>query len=282
MPRLPLSPTAVWGVVKELRASAEDFRPVVVSGEPEHARAVAEGLGEGGVDGAVRNLAGRALEPYDVEGARVLVHVLAAPGAGEEDVRVLRLAVRKGAEVVAVVPDASPGVVPDVPHVLATDVVAVRAGEAFPLPEVAARVAVRAGDASHELAARLPALRPAVVESIVRRFSVQNGVLGVAIFIPGADFPVLTLNQIRMVLRIAAAHGEEIGRDRALEILSVVGAGLGFRAVARQLGGFVPGAGWAVKGGVAYTGTRALGEASSAYFAAGGTKGLVGSVRPRS
>ena len=77
----------------------------------------------------------------------------------------------------------------------------------------------------------------------------QNGVLGVAIFIPGADFPVLTLNQIRMVLRIAAAHGEELDKERAVEILTVVAAGLGFRTVARQLVGLVPGFGWAVKGG---------------------------------
>jgi uncharacterized protein (DUF697 family) len=195
---------------------------------------------------------------------------------------VLRLAGRKGVEVVAVVPGVQPGSVPDVPYVPATDVVVVHPGFAVPLEDVAARVADRAAEASHELAARLPALRPAVVESIVRRFSVQNGVLGVAIFIPGADFPVLTLNQIRMVLRIAAAHGEDIGRDRALEILSVVGAGLGFRTIARQVAGLVPGGGWAVKGGIAYTGTRALGEASAAYFAAGGTKGLVESVRPRS
>lgn len=282
MPRLPLSPTAVWGVVKELRVAAEDFRPVVVAGAPEHAREVAEGLGRDGEPGAVRDVSGRMPEPYDVEGARVLVHVLAGPEAGEEDERVLRLAGRKGVEVVAVVPGARPGSVPEVPYVLATDVVVVHPGSAVPVEDVAARVAERAGEASHELAARLPALRPAVVESIVRRFSVQNGVLGVAIFIPGADFPVLTLNQIRMVLRIAAAHGEDIGRDRAFEILSVVGAGLGFRTIARQVAGLVPGGGWAVKGGIAYTGTRALGEASSAYFAAGGTKRIVGSVRSRS
>ena len=41
-----------------------------------------------------------------------------------------------------------------------------------------------------------------------------------------------------------------------------VGAGLGFRALARSLLDFVPVGGWAVKSAVAYSGTRALGEAA--------------------
>jgi uncharacterized protein (DUF697 family) len=47
--------------------------------------------------------------------------------------------------------------------------------------------------------------------------------------------------------------------------LATVGAGLGFRALARELLDLVPVAGWAVKGLVAYTGTRALGEATVKY-----------------
>jgi hypothetical protein len=43
--------------------------------------------------------------------------------------------------------------------------------------------------------------------------------------------------------------------------------------------------GWAIKGGIAYVGTRALGKAASAYFEAGVQEKLkeaVGSVRSRS
>src|SRR5207237_588830 len=49
-------------------------------------------------------------------------------------------------------------------------------------------------------------------------------------------------------------------------LFGVVGAAFGFRAAARELLDLVPVAGWAVKGGVAYTGTRALGEAAVRYF----------------
>lgn len=280
MARLPLKPTAVWGIVKELRAAAEDFRPLLVSGSPEHAAVLLAQLVEGGDADAVRDLSGRQSSQYDLEGARVLVHLVAGE-VSEDDEKTLRLADRKEVEVVCVVVGA-PEEAPDVPFVLATDVLAVSPGETLPFEAIAERIADRAGEASHQLAARLPALRPAVVESIVKGLSVQNGILGAAIFIPGADFPVLTLNQIRMVLRIGAAHGEEIDRERVPEVLSVVGVGLGFRTVARQFAGVVPGLGWALKGGIAYAGTRAVGEAAAAYFAAGGTGRLRGSVRPRS
>jgi uncharacterized protein (DUF697 family) len=49
-------------------------------------------------------------------------------------------------------------------------------------------------------------------------------------------------------------------------VLGVVGSGLGFRAIARRAIGVVPVVGWAIKGGVAYAGTRALGEAAMRYF----------------
>jgi uncharacterized protein (DUF697 family) len=70
-----------------------------------------------------------------------------------------------------------------------------------------------------------------------------------------------------MVLRVFAAHGLELedANHRLPELAATVGAGFGFRAVARQLLGLIPLAGWAVKGGVAYGGTRAIGEASLRY-----------------
>jgi uncharacterized protein (DUF697 family) len=79
---------------------------------------------------------------------------------------------------------------------------------------------------------------------------------------------VLTLNELRLVLRIADAHGYEIDAGRLPEVLATLGAGFGFRAVAREALAVVPIAGWAVKGAVAYGGTRALGEAAVRYFAA--------------
>ena len=87
---------------------------------------------------------------------------------------------------------------------------------------------------------------------------------------------------MRMVFRIGGAYGADVDRERAVELLGVLGAGLGFRAVAREVVGVVPGLGWVVKGAIAYAGTRALGEAAIRYFDAGGIGAIVGSVRSRS
>ena len=279
MSKLPLSPTSVWGVVKEMRASDEDLRPLLVGGASEQAAAIHAALAVDADLEALRDVSGRAPSAYDLEGANVLVYAVAGSAPGDEDLKVLQLASRKRVGIVCVLFDVAGGDRPSVPHVLDTDVIAVAPGEALPVETIAERIADRAGDGSHHLAARIPALRPPVVQAIVKHFSLQNGVLGVAIFIPGADFPVLTLNQIRMVLRIAAAYGEQLDKERAFEVLSVIAAGLGFRTIARHVVGLVPGLGWAVKGGLAYAATLAVGEAADAYFAAGGTKAIERSVR---
>ena len=284
MKKLPLHPAAVYGVVKEIKAAAEDLSPLVVDGAPGLAGEVVSALGEGGDPSAIRNLSGGKVTAYDLQGAALLVYVVDGEAVAKEDEEILKLADRNDVETVCVLVGAKSQPV-DVPYVPATRVVAVPPGQAIPVARIAEVIASLTEENGYGLAARLPVLRKAVVETIVRRFSRQNGILGVAIFIPGADFPVLTLNQLRMIFRIAAAHGEEIDRERIPEILAVVGAGLGFRTVAREALGFVPGLGWVVKGGVAYLGTQALGKAATAYFEQGGARGLAqaaDAVRSRS
>ena len=284
MRRFPVKPLAVYGLIKEMRTAVEDFRPLLVAGAPEPAGKIEAALVADGDPEAVRSLAGRTPTAYDLAGAEVLVYVIEGASAGPGDGKVLRLADRHDVESVCVLFSAA-AELPDIPHVLATDVIVVRPGQEIPFDALADRIADRAGDKGYVLAAKLPALRAAVCREIVRGFARQNGILGAAIFIPGADLPVLTLNQIRMVLRLAAAYGEEIDAERAVELLGVIGAGLGFRALARQALTVVPGPGWAIKGGIAYTGTLALGEAAVAYFESGGQKLVretLDSVRSRS
>ena len=233
----------------------------------------------------MRDLSDWEVTRYDVQGGQVLVHLVDGPRPSEADEAVLRMAGRNGVEVLCVLIGEPAGEPVDVPYVLATDVLAVAPREALPIERIAERIAARAGENSYALAAKLPVLRKAVCEDIVRGFSRQNGLLAAAIFIPGADLPVLLLNQIRMVFRIAAAHGESIDRERAFEVVPVIAAGFGFRAVARSVVGVVPVVGWAAQGAVAFAATRALGEAAIAYFEAGGTKrleDLLRSVRSRS
>jgi uncharacterized protein (DUF697 family) len=282
--RLPLHPAAVYGVVKEIKAAAEDLSPLVVAGAEGPASELVAALAEGGDTSALRDLSGREVTRYDLQGAALLLYVVSGEKPSAEDEQVLKLADRNDVDAVCVLVGAKSTHV-DVAYVPATRVVAVPPGRPLPVDRIAELVASLTDETGYALAARLPVVREAVVEAIVRRFARQNGVLGVAIFIPGADFPVLTLNQLRMVFRIAAAHGEEIDRERIPEVLAVVGAGLGFRTVAREALGFVPGLGWAIKGGVAYAGTKALGKAATAYFEPGGAHALsraADAVRSRS
>lgn len=116
------------------------------------------------------------------------------------------------------------------------------------------------------LASRLPSFREAAIEKVVRETAARNALIGGITILPGSDMPILTANQIRMVLKIAAIHGEKLTLARCKELLAVVGAGFTFRALARQLLGLLPGPGWIIKGGVAYGGTVALGRLAKKYF----------------
>jgi uncharacterized protein (DUF697 family) len=243
-----LGPLAVMGIVRELRRGAGDPRPLAVAGARELVPLLARELRAGGDSSAV--VEGR------VDGAAAVVWI------GAPDEEQLRAAERKDIPIVAVSEEET------VPYVLATDLIHVRPGRGFPTEEIAAALARRLGENGTSLAARLPVLRRPVCDALIASFSRRNGLIAAAVFVPGVDLPVLTLNQVRLVLRIALAHGEELDNQRSLELLGVVGAGFGFRAAARELLDLVPVAGWALKGAVAYAGTRAIGEAAVRYFEA--------------
>jgi uncharacterized protein (DUF697 family) len=140
------------------------------------------------------------------------------------------------------------------------------------LEELTTRV-VRALDDDYlvALAKGYPPFRRAACEEIIRHNARQNAVVG-ALPIPGADMPVMTANQARMVLNIAAAYGEELSVERARELLGVLAAGFGLRALARQAVKLVPLGGWAAAGVIGYAGTIAMGRATILYFERGGQR----------
>ena len=104
--------------------------------------------------------------------------------------------------------------------------------------------------------------RPLSVDA-VNATAVQNAGVGLVVFIPGADMPIMTLNQAKMLLQIAAAYGEPMSMERVKELAAVVGGAFALRSVARQVVAFVPALGWAVKAAIGYSGTQAMGRAAS-------------------
>lgn len=253
-----VSAGAIRKLLKEIEASAAREHVLAFGGAIELAAVLRRQFLRDGADPGALRLGGP-------QGAAAYIHVLAGePDEGDE--AALRAAKRAGVPVIAIAVGAEPDVIP---YVLATDVVRAAEGHAFPLAEIARVVANRLAEAGAPLAARVPILRDPVCERLIASTARQNGRFAAAVWIPGADLPVLTLNQLRLVLRIAQAYGEDTGRERLPELLATLGAGFGLRAVARVALDAVPVAGWAVQGAVAYAGTRAVGEAARKRFARG-------------
>jgi len=241
-----VGPMSMVALLREVRKAERDSKPLAVAGARELVPVLARELRVGGDPLAV-------LEQETTDAAALI-------WVGDADEERLRAASRQRIPIIAVSDAAT------LPYVLADDIVRVPPGQGFPIERIAEVLARRLDDEGLSLAARLPVLRNAVTARLITAASRRNGLIGVAVFIPGVDMPILTFNQLRMVLRIALAHGEGIDRSRAVELAGVVGAGFTFRAIARTMLDVVPFAGWAVKGAIAYTGTRAVGEAAVRYF----------------
>ncbi len=90
-----------------------------------------------------------------------------------------------------------------------------------------------------------------------------------SVFAAGADFLVLTKNQLMMMYRLAAIYDRDLD-DRFriyTELAPVVGAGLLWRTAARQIAAVLPFALGAIpKVAIAYTGTYAVGQAARLYY----------------
>jgi len=264
---LPISAAAIRKLLKEIESSGSGAHVLAVGGAAELVPLLRQQLLRGRAEpGAVR-LGGP-------EGADVYVHVLAGD-PGDEDVAVLRRARRARVPVIAVARGSARNAA-TIPYVLATDVVWVGAGASFPLETITSAIAVRLAEHGAPLAARVPLLRRPVCEQLVASFARKNGLVAAAVWIRGADLPVLALNELRLVLRLAQAHGAaDDVRDRLPELVATLGTCFGLRALARALVDLFPGAGWLLKGAVAYAGTRALGEAARVRFSPAPTPPLV-------
>lgn len=254
-----IHPGTIYGLIKELRVAASDDRSIVIGGARELASVLAREFGRDAEPGAVRT-------EGSLENAAALVYVLAGPPS-PADVDALRGADLGGVPVVCV-RTARGGVLrdEDVPYVLSEDLVDVPPGAGFPLERIAERLASRLGEKGSNVARRVPALRDAVAEHLVRSFSARAAWIAGAWFVPGGESLALTVKQLRLVLRIAHLYGHDVDATRAPEIAAVLAGGAGFKRAAKRALATLPLFGWLVRGGVAYAGTRAVGEAAIRRF----------------
>jgi hypothetical protein len=203
------------------------------------------------------------LERPEVNEAAALVLVIRG-AATPADEHALRRAERRQLSTLCIVLTESPhngGVLPYIP---ATDVLRTRVLGPAVVRWIGRRLTAREPEAAWALASRLPALQDAVTRSLVDRYARRNALIAAATFVKGEDFPSLTLNELRMTLRLGAVAGADPRNAQALAVATSLGGGLALRAVARRLGSVLPLPDWALRALVAYAGTRAIGLAAAA------------------
>lgn len=166
---------------------------------------------------------------------------------------------------------------------------AIGAGSDTLLPETAVeelrgRIITRLSHRQLALGRYLPAFRKQVAASVINQTSRANAEFALLSNLPamiplvgnlmavGADFLVLTKNQLMLIYKLAAIHGRDLGQPGRIyaEMLPVVGAGILWRTVARELSALIPfAAGTIPKVLIAYAGTAVAGQAANFYYVQG-------------
>lgn len=152
---------------------------------------------------------------------------------------------------------------------------------------VAAQMLAQRPDLAVALGRRFPLFRVPAATRLINdtsqinaKFALLSALPGVlpwtGLFLPAssvADTIILTKNQIMLIMRLAALHGHKPGYSKQIkELLGTVGGALGWRTLARELAGFVPGGvGVVLKASIAYSGTFAAGRTALWFYQTGRT-----------
>jgi len=129
--------------------------------------------------------------------------------------------------------------------------------------------------------------RKPVVDRMVTSVARENGLFAVASALPNvvpsflelpwsigefaSDTAFITMNQVRMAFLIAAASDKPVGYDKQVaELVSIAAGAFGWRALARELVGFIPaGGGLLPKGAIAFAATYVLGKGLEHFHGVG-------------
>lgn len=125
------------------------------------------------------------------------------------------------------------------------------------------------------------ALKVALASAVVDHIPGVGLVLGA--FASAGDMIAITGIQMMLLLHIEAAYGRDPDLQRMWQLLPVIGGGFGWRALARELAGFVPFAGIPIKGAIAFAGTLVVGEGATFLLQHGRhmTKGQASAIYER-
>jgi hypothetical protein len=231
---------ALLGELRSLRLTLREevaparVGPIVVSGVL--AEQLAKQLGAGADPGAVV-VGGTGAPPANTS---VVVHVVAGDPSAEDEA-VIHHSTTNGIDVVIV--ELWPQEDWTRPFVLSPFVVECRAGQGFPMREIADRIALATAD-SAALAASVPALEDSTRAGLVKQSVIRSALIGLTSSRTGAARPLLTLEQVRMTSRLRRVSSEEELSDDlpalAGRAAAVLASGFALRSVARSARTIVP------------------------------------------
>jgi uncharacterized protein (DUF697 family) len=116
--------------------------------------------------------------------------------------------------------------------------------------------------------AAMNALKVAGASAVIDHVPILGIVLGA--FASGADMFAITGIQMTLMLNIGATYGRDPDLSAMWELLPIVGGGFGWRALAREISGFIPVGGIFIKAAIAYAGTVVVGEGVAYYYRTNG------------
>jgi uncharacterized protein (DUF697 family) len=111
--------------------------------------------------------------------------------------------------------------------------------------------------------AALNALKVSGASALVDNLPIVGAFLGA--FVSAGDMMAITGIQMMLMLQIRATFGKDPDVAQMWELLPIVGGGFGWRALARELSGFIPVGGVIIKSAIAYAGTYVVGEGATFY-----------------
>jgi len=113
------------------------------------------------------------------------------------------------------------------------------------------------------------ARRPLSIDC-VNLTALENGFVGLLFFKPGTNLPIMTANQMKMLLQIAAAYNQPLNAERVPELATVLATAYCMRGFAYKASKNVPLLSMAIRGSVGYITTLCIGRTAVSYFENGG------------
>lgn len=121
-------------------------------------------------------------------------------------------------------------------------------------------------DKQTAFAANFAFMRTVAARRAVSGAALANAATGALVFIPGADFPVMTIAQVGMLMQLAAIFGKPLRPERGYEVAGVLAGAVLLRSLARACAPRAGAASFAVKAAVGGVGTYAMGRALMALY----------------